>query len=45
MARVRADTAGTAEAFGLEMPYLPRDTAVGLHQALSRAAAATELKW
>jgi putative membrane protein len=45
MARVRADTAGTAEAFGLEMPYLPRDTAVSLHQALSRAAATTELKW
>jgi putative membrane protein len=46
MARVRVDTAGTGGGgFHVDVPYLPRETAFGLHAELSTAAASTAFQW
>ena len=41
MARLGVDTAGATVA----IPFLPRETAVGLHATLATAAASTEFRW
>jgi putative membrane protein len=46
MARVRVDTAGAANnAHGVDIPYLPFDTARDLYRSLSAEAARTTFKW
>ena len=46
MARVLVDTAGAGNsAHGVDIPYLPRDTALGLFQSLSSEAARTRFRW
>ena len=44
MARVHADTAG-GTAHAVQIPYMPRDAAVGLWEALAAHAARTAFKW
>ena len=46
MARVRVDTAGAGNSsHGVDIPYLPFDTAVSLYRSLSAEAARTTFKW
>jgi putative membrane protein len=46
MARVRVDTAGASErSVRIDVPYLPADVALGLHQRLAARAATTDFKW
>jgi putative membrane protein len=46
MRRVRVDTAGAGDAsHRVDIPYLPRETAVDLYQALASNAGGTTFKW
>jgi putative membrane protein len=46
MRRVRVDTAGAGDAsHRVDIPYLPRDTAVDLYHALANNAGGTAFKW
>jgi len=45
MAQLHADTAGSTEGFGLEMPFLPRETAQRLYRELATRAAVTAFRW
>ncbi len=46
MARVRVDTAGAGDAaHRVDVPYLSRETAHGLHERLSAEAARTAFRW
>lgn len=45
MARVKVDTAGAKEGAGVDIPYLPRDTAAGLGGLLAAQAARTAFRW
>ena len=46
MARVKVDTAGTREtSHGVDIPYLPKETALGLRDLLAAQAAQTAFRW
>lgn len=46
MASVKVDTAGAGEtSHGVDIPYLPRETALGLRDLLARQAARTAFHW
>jgi putative membrane protein len=46
MRRVRVDTAGAGDAsHRVDIPYLPRETAVDLYHALAHSAGGTTFKW
>jgi putative membrane protein len=46
MRRVRVDTAGASSAsHGVDIPYLPRETAADLYHALAHSAGGTTFKW
>lgn len=46
MARVKVDTAGAGDtSHGVDIPYLPRETALGLRDLLARQAAQTAFRW
>ncbi len=45
MARLRVDTAGRSENSRVDIPYLPRDTAVALHAQLVHEAARKRFTW
>lgn len=46
MARVKVDTAGAGDAsHGVDIPYLPRETALGLRDLLAAQAAQTAFRW
>jgi putative membrane protein len=46
MRRVRVDTAGAGTAsHGVDIPYLPRETAADLYHALAQSAGGTTFKW
>ena len=45
MLRVQVDTAGSGEAFRVDVPFVPRDRALDLGQRLAREAAETTFKW
>lgn len=46
MARLRVDTAGATErSHRVDVPYLPRDVALGLHRHLAARAASTVFRW
>jgi putative membrane protein len=46
MARVRVDTAGATNSMhGVDIPYLPFETAVALYRSLSDEAARTRFRW
>ena len=46
MRRVRVDTAGAGDAsHRVDIPYLPRETAIDLYHALASNAGGTTFKW
>lgn len=45
MGRVIVDAAGAGQQYRVDIPYLPRETALGLASQLAAAAARTEFKW